>query len=275
MTVREFRAMGCRSMIAIESAGDAERLAELSMIRIARLEACWSRFLADSDVSQLNRSGGEPVAVRTATVTLIQTMAQAAELTDGAYDPTVPRSPGRRAWIERVWVDAAASIVRLDGVQLDPGGIGKGLAADLVAAAAVADGASDAVVSLGGDVRIACRARRRHVVDVASPQGDRPAIDRVALGSGAVATSGLRCSEVVDPATGQRVTGGDVVQASALAATGAMAEAFATQVMVGGWGALELLDERGVGVVAVGADGSIRANETWRRHRLERSSAAA
>ena len=53
--IRNFRAMGCRSTIVIEGAG-CDRLAELAMIRIARLEACWSLFLPDSDVSRINRA---------------------------------------------------------------------------------------------------------------------------------------------------------------------------------------------------------------------------
>ena len=55
--IRNFRAMGCRSTIVIEGAG-CDRLAELAMIRIARLEACWSLFLPDSDVSRINRADG-------------------------------------------------------------------------------------------------------------------------------------------------------------------------------------------------------------------------
>ena len=42
--------------VVVEGNGaDVERLAELAMIRIARLEASWSRFLPDSDVSRINR----------------------------------------------------------------------------------------------------------------------------------------------------------------------------------------------------------------------------
>ena len=55
--VRRFRAMGCRSTVIVEAGDvDVQRLAELAMIRIARLEAAWSTFLPDSDVSRLNRA---------------------------------------------------------------------------------------------------------------------------------------------------------------------------------------------------------------------------
>ena len=203
---RQFRAMGCRSSVVVEAVdGDAERLAELTMIRIARLEASWSRFLPDSDISRINAAGGAPVAVRAATVTLLLAMAEATRVTDGAYDPTVLH-PGTRSntpcrWLERVSIDATACVVRADGVQLDPGGIGKGLGADLVVDAAVADGASAAVVSLGGDVRLAAPAGSRHVVEIAAPRGDA-VLDRIVVADGAVATSGLRRGDLVDPANG-------------------------------------------------------------------------
>lgn len=140
---RRFQAMGCRSSVVVESdAGDAERLAELAMLRIARLEAAWSRFLPESDISRINAAGGAAVAVRGVTVTLLQAMAEAARVTDGAYDPTVvcPAAPSDAPcrWLERVSIDADACVVRADGVQLDPGGLGKGLGADLVVEAAVA-----------------------------------------------------------------------------------------------------------------------------------------
>ena len=93
--IRNFRAMGCRSTIVIEGAG-CDRLAELAMIRIARLEACWSLFLPDSDVSRINRADGASVGVRPATLTLLRAMAEATAVTGGAYDPTVrgPESAG-------------------------------------------------------------------------------------------------------------------------------------------------------------------------------------
>ena len=267
--VRQFRAMGCRSSVVVEAiGGQAERLAELTMIRIARLEACWSRFLPDSDISRINSSDGTPVAVRPATVTLLQAMAEATRVTDGAYDPTVAGAetpscaPGE--WPRRVWIDATAGVVRADGVRLDPGGIGKGLGADLVVDAAIADGASAAVVSLGGDVRLASTDGRRHAVEIAAPDGGGTVLDRIAVADGAVATSGLRRGDLVEPATGDLVVGvsggGRIVQASVLAATGAAAESLTKEVLLRGEAVLGRLGDLGVGVLAVHGDGSLAHN---------------
>jgi thiamine biosynthesis lipoprotein len=271
--VRQFRAMGCRSSAVVETArGDAERLAELSMIRIARLEACWSPFLPDSDISRINAAGGAAVAVRAATLTLLQAMAEASRVTAGAYDPTVPYSTERSnapcGWLERVSIDAATRVVQADGVQLDPGGIGKGLAADLVVAAAVDDGAIAAVVSLGGDVRLAAPAGLRHVVEIAAPDGGR-VLDRIVVADGAVATSGLRRGDVVDPRSGAVVDGRGVVQVSVLAGTGAAGESLTKEVLVRGEAVLDRLDDAGIGVLAVRGDGSLASNAAWRCRRVD------
>jgi thiamine biosynthesis lipoprotein len=212
-------------------------------------------------------------------VTLLQAMAEATRATGGAYDPTVGSAATRSgvpgSWIDLVAIDVAAGVVRVDdGLQLDPGGIGKGLAADVVAAAAVADGASDAVVSLGGDLRTSGPARRRHLVEVAAPHEDEPPIDRIVVGDGAVATSGTRRGDLFDPATGRPVDeGARFVQASVVAATGAWAEAFTKEVMVGGEPVIDRLDAAGVGVLAVGGDGRLVANSAWRRRRHDEAAA--
>jgi thiamine biosynthesis lipoprotein len=276
---RHFRAMGCRSRVIVEtSRGDAERLAELTMIRIARLEACWSPFIPDSDVSRINAAAGAAVPVRAATVTLLRAMAEASRVTAGAYDPTAPHPQDRPnapcGWLERVSIDATACVVRADGVQLDPGGIGKGLAADLVVDAVVDDGASAAVVSLGGDVRLAAPAGLRpHVVEIAAPDG-LGFVDRVVVGDGAVATSGLRRGDIVDSRSGTVVDRSGIAQVSVLAGTGAAAEALTKEVLIRGEAVLDRLDGAGIGILAVRGNGTLASNAAWRRRAAPRGDVA-
>ena len=52
------------------------------------LEAYWSRFLPDSDVSRLNLSCGEPMEVDPATSTLLDAMIDAWHTTEQRFDPT-------------------------------------------------------------------------------------------------------------------------------------------------------------------------------------------
>lgn len=276
--VRRFQAMGCRSVVVVDSVGtDCEALAERAMIGIARLEACWSPFLADSDVSRLNRAGGAAIVVRPAMVTLLQAMAEATVTTAGAYDPTVSGRRRGAPWIGDVAIDPQAGVVQAAaGTHVDPGGLGKGLAADLVVTEVLAAGAAGAVVFLGGDGRVASGDRhRRWPIDVASPDGTA-SVDRLELPDGAIATSGCRRDHLVDPTTGELHRPTDVVQVSVLAGTGATAEALAKAVLLDSTGNLAVrLDGQGVGVLAVHADGRTTANATWRRHRAGPSAEAA
>ena len=271
--VRQFRAMGCRSTVIVEATDvDSEVLAELAMIRIAQLEACWSTFLPDSDVSRLNRANGFAIAVRPATVTLLQAMAEATVLSGGAYDPTVSgHRRGRSPWFASVAIDPEVAVVSAAGLRFDPGGIGKGLAADLVVADIVSAGASTVAIFLGGDGRVASGdLGRRWAIEVAAPDG-LTSIDRVELGDGAVATSGCRRPHLVDPATGEIHEPGDIVQVSVLAGTGASAEALTKAVLLGhDADPVDRLDHQGIGVLTLHASGRTTSNTTWRAHRCGR-----
>ena len=168
-----FRAMGTNCRVVAPD-GD---LAHRAVALVGELEQTWSRFLPDSEIAQLNRSAGRLCVVSAVTFELIVRAEQACAATGGAFNPlmldqlvalgydttwddvtdapgvpTMP-SPGSVQPIE-LFDDVKA--VRLpEGTAFDPGGIGKGLAGDLVAAALLDEGAGSVQVELGGDVRVA------------------------------------------------------------------------------------------------------------------------
>ena len=78
--------------------------------------------------------------------------------------------------------------------QLDAGGIGKGLAADMVSAGLMRRGALGVLVNLGGDIR--CRGAGPSGdwrVGIDHPDGpDLPSVARITLRHGALCTSGVR-----------------------------------------------------------------------------------
>lgn len=201
---------------------------------VGALERRWSRFQPDSEVSRINAADGQPITVSTTTATLIALAVRGWAATDGAYDPTVldavigagydrsfeliaasdagPTAATRPApGCAGIAVDVDTGRVRLPaGVRIDPGGIGKGLAADLVATMLVANGASGALVNIGGDVRVAGTAPSGGWrIDV-----DLPTVTDtgLVLRSGGVATSGThrrqwvrdgqRSHHLIDPRTG-------------------------------------------------------------------------
>lgn len=218
-----FAAMGTWAHIVAVGApsGAVERARE----RIAQLEARWSRFRPDSEVSRLNRAAGRTLVVSSDTLILVGLALSGWTATEGRFDPTVLGSlldAGYDRSFERlrdtsastgtgtgagsmgaggVVVDERRGTVTLPtGVGFDPGAIGKGLAADLTVASMLAEGAHGACVSLGGDLRAEGRAPGGGpwVVDVADPfrvgaddpLGDAwPVVARLAFDAGGLATS--------------------------------------------------------------------------------------
>src|SRR5207302_10005601 len=77
------------------------------------------------------------------------------ELIDASGPPPARASaPGAAPGFGRIDIDVDGSRVRVPhGVRLDLGGLGKGLAADLLARGLVDRGARTALVSMGGDLR--------------------------------------------------------------------------------------------------------------------------
>jgi thiamine biosynthesis lipoprotein len=293
-TVRLERVMGCRAGLSVTAAaGRADRLVAAATDRLSHLERCWSRFLPDSDISRLNRARGRSVIVDQSTITLITAMAAGARATVGAFDPTLlvalvglgygpswsPSVGGdaavshrdRLGWIDVTHVDRDRSAVMLaDGVQLDPGAIGKGLAADLVAEELLGRGAEAATVDVGGDVRVTARS----VIGVSGP--DRRPLDRIALASGGVATSGTSrrwiadgawAHHILDPVSRRplaRTAVDDPVQVTVAAASAADAEVHATAVLVDpSERRIRALDQLGVGVLVVDRSGVASENTAW------------
>lgn len=145
--------MGCAVDAVI--VGGAPHLIDVAHRSIDHLEQRWSRFLPDSDISRINHSGGSSVHVDPATIVLLQAMVEGWRATGGVFDPTLlaplvglgyssswhdpaaetslPLGALLRGDLGAVQIDCATSTVTVPpGMCLDAGGIGKGLAADLV-----------------------------------------------------------------------------------------------------------------------------------------------
>ena len=297
----DFRAMGCGVEVLVHGGG--VELLDLARRRIEHFERCWTRFDASSDLCRINAAGGRDVVVDPSTVTLVQAMVRGWAATDGAFDPTLlaplvglgyvaswddatratplAAATAARTLPTAVLVDEQASVVRAPaGIGLDAGGIGKGLAADLVAAELLAAGAVGALVSIGGDVCVQGLAPQvgGWSIGVADPRDDRIEQCRLRLAAGGVATSGTSqrawitadgraVHHLLDPATGEPPThpaADAAVEATVVAGTAAWAEVWTKAVLVRGpHTVLPLLDGLGLAARAVLADGSEQCNDTW------------
>ena len=295
-----FRGMG--SVVEVEVVGGSPGHLALARDRIAFLEARWSRFLPQSDISRLNAAQGEPVVVEQYTLDLIEAMVHGYTITDGAFDPTLlaplvklgyasswhdptattelPAGVQPRGPIRGVTVDANASTARLPpGTAIDPGGIGKGMAADVVAELLVANGAAGALVSVGGDVRVLGEGPVDGGWLVAVDDAFRPEVEEssVWLRSGGLGSTGVRrrswmtesgvlAHHLLDPADCTPLPTGldDAAHATVLASKAVWAEVHATMVMVrGSLNSFARLDQTGVGARVVNGSGETLANASW------------
>jgi len=159
------------------------------------------------------------------------------------------------------------------GVALDLGGVGKGAAADLVAAGMLARGASGACVALGGDVRVAGAGPGgdRWRVPVEHPLDETCDLLTLPLRDAAVVTSttryrrwvhrGREQHHLIDPRTGLPAARG-VAAVVVTAPAAARAEALAKAALVRGVAAgLGLLDRAGVAAWIVTDDGRVLTSE--------------
>lgn len=269
-----FAAMGTAAHV--RTVGGSTSVVAQARKRLASLEARWSRFRTGSDVSELNREAGRWVPVSDETVLLLQRSLQAARATEGRFDPTVgaallahgydrtfaevPARAGRItpvAVVDGAWpaieIDVAGSAACIPaGTTFDPGGIGKGLAADLVAEE-LAGQADGILVNLGGDLRVCGAAAdpAGWVISVDDPHRAHGELGRLAIRSGAVATSSrlARCwstadgpaHHIIDPTTG-RPAAGDVAAVTVVAQEAWWAEAQATSLFLAGPDGLDRSD---------------------------------
>ena len=259
-----------RVVIVSQSTADGERLLASARNWAASLEASWSRFIATSDIYRLNTAGGRALRISPDTEVLIRHLVAAFEVTEGLFNPFVlpsliaagystslagdgvpscgaahPASPPSSRDVILESVDGATWCRLLGGATLDPGGLGKGLAADIIAERLQLSGAIGALVSMGGDIRCVGESPegfgwRIDIEAMSHPSFGQPS---VVLRSGAIATSSTHAKRwnnghhIIDPGTGKPLDerqGGSISLASVIASNAVWAEVFATACLVTG-----------------------------------------
>jgi FAD:protein FMN transferase len=265
------------------------------------VDLAYSRFRSDSELSVVNASPGLSHKLSPLLATAVAGALRAARLTGGAVDPTVggamrvvgydvtfadvaPRGPALELLIRPV---AGWQLVRFnerertiqlpERVELDLGATGKGLAADLAAAAALraAGPGAGVLVSLGGDIATAGAAPSGGwVVQVGedSRAPISPGEEAISIPSGAIATSSTTVRRwirgevvlhhILDPRTGLPARG-PWRTASVVARTCLDANLAATAAIVKGRDAVAWLEAMGVPARLVGDDGVIRRIGGW------------
>jgi FAD:protein FMN transferase len=265
-----------RLVLYADSQAQADFAASRAYERLAQLEACWSHWRADSELSRLVAQAGQgPIRISSDLFRVLSLARGLAEVSGGAFDATgaplyqlwsQARASGnlpsteelaeareRVGW-QRLRLDAANSTAELQpGTELDLSGIGKGFAADELGEVLRHAGAARSLIEIGGDLVLGDEppgSRGWRVLAGSGQQGGRDEallLRRCGIATSgdaeqAVEVSGRRHSHLIDPRSGAAMTHGHTV--TVLAETGGLADALATAASVLERGAAERLIDR-------------------------------
>ncbi len=294
----EFDCFGGRVEVRASGAGAASAL-EAARARLLDAHRCLTRFDRESELSRLNRDPRREVPASALLRRLARAVHQAGALSGGLVDATLlaeieragyaaslasegvpggeprpgpaataPAGPSERAaWATVAVNEEAGTVTRPPGVEIDGGGLAKGLLADLVG--------KDLrrfrsfAVDCCGDLRLGSRDGRERAILVADPRGGEP-LEELRLSEGAVATSGTSrrawigpdgrpAHQIIDPRSGRPAFTG-VVQATAIGPTALHAEVYAKSALLAGPAAgVEWLPHGGVLVLDDGSIETVRA----------------
>ncbi|HVR74928.1 MAG TPA: FAD:protein FMN transferase [Planctomycetota bacterium] len=300
--------MGSLCEIRVWGADSARLAASISRAFLAVEEAdrALSDYRPESELSRVSRDGArQAVEVSGLTEDFLALAEQLWRASGGAFDITLgpaveawgfrggaPRSPSmgeleavrRRVGQDKVHLERGerrGARVRLDaeGMRLDPGGLGKGFAADLAARSLEEDGVPAALVDFAGNMYAlgAPPGQAGWVVAVRDPSRPASLLGTVTLHDAGISSSGsheksividgVRRGHILSPAT-LRPTAG-AAAACVVAPTAALADGWSTAACVLGEKAIPLLEgEEGIeGTVAIECDGGERrliATRGWR-----------
>ena len=260
---------------------------------VEELESLWSRFIPTSDISRLNIANGQPTVVDERTLTLIHHMIAAHQATDGAYNPTrlplqIAAGDAHSLINDRNTALATDSIVfpQLSGIHifhdgkvslprgmtLDAGGIGKGLAADLILRVALEQGADGACINLGGDMAINTGDSIGWDVEILSPFDPGVILDTVRVSVGGVATSSLFARQRNSAGIASHLFSDSsahdtqhTVGATVIANSAAWSEAWTKYAILSNPAqAIDTLTSTGLAALLVSADGHTTRSESWK-----------
>ena len=300
---QQFFALGsdCTLHLYAPNEADARQAAAAAMAEIGRIEARYSRYRADSELSRINQiaAAGGTVDVDAETAGLLNYAYACFNKSGGLFDITsgllrnawnfsLPRLPEREAiaallpriGLDKITWDDPHLTFTVPGMAIDFGGIGKEYAVDRAASVCAALGISHGLVDLGGDIRLIgprldgtpWRVGIRHPRNAAVPMAD------IALMSGALATSGdyerfievdgLRYCHILDPRTGWPARG--LSSVSVIASECLVAGTLSTTAMLKGRDGIAWLKALGVRHIFMDEEGRVGGTEMDRTRKLGR-----
>ena len=289
-----FRAMAAENDLQLWSpdAGRAQRAAAAAIADVRRIEAKYSRYLADSVTTRINEAAGKAaVPIDAETAALLRYADHCFALSRGLFDLTSgvlrrlwdfkrrpPQLPDAAAlaavaplvdWASVAWDGNSIRLPRA-GMEIDFGGIGKEYAADRAATICIEHGIRHGLVNLAGDVRVLGPQPDGSPwrIGIVHPRHPEATIAGLELAAGAVATSGdyerffeidgCRYCHILNSRTGMPVAHWQSV--SVIAPLCVVAGSCATIALLLEGNAREFLDEQQVQWLGVAPDGALQGN---------------
>ena len=227
----------CEVVLAASSVHDAQRLAQMAIDEVLRIERKYSRYKTESLIANINQQAGlRPVVCDDETWALLQYASKLHEQSQGLFDITsgvfrqawnfqVPAIPSadkldalraKVGWHKVVLKDQSIALPSA-GMEIDLGGFGKEYAADRAAQVLQAQGVVSGYVNLAGDMRFLGPKPTGEpwMIGIQDPRHANQVVATLPITQGGLATSGdyeryfevngERYCHVLNPFTGQPV----------------------------------------------------------------------
>ena len=267
---RTLKLMGSRFDITVvaNDSIQANKYIDTAVTEISRIENLISSWDDNSQTSEINRNAGiKPVKVDKELFDLIEIAIGISKLTDGAFDisyasmdkiwkfdGSMTKMPSKEeiiASVEKVGyqnivLDKQNSTVflKLEGMKIGFGAIGKGYAADKAKTLLISKGVSSGIINASGDMNTWGKQPNGNEwkVAITNPMDKNKVFALLPITNGAVVTSGnyekyvnfngKRYTHIIDPRTGYPSTG--IISVTVFAPKAELADALATSVFVMG-----------------------------------------
>lgn len=246
----------------------ANKYIDTAVAEISRIEKLISSWDDNSQTSEINRNAGaKPVKIDKELFNLIERAIGISKLTDGAFDisyasmdriwqfdgsmTVMPSEKEIKSSVEKIGyqnivLDKKNSTVflKLEGMKIGFGAIGKGYAADKAKTLLISKGVPSGIINASGDMNTWGKQPNNEdwKVAITNPMNKNKVFALLPITNGAVVTSGnyekyvnfngKRYTHIIDPRTGYPSTG--IISVTVFAPKAELADALATSVFVMG-----------------------------------------
>ena len=292
---RTLKLMGSQFDITVvaKTTAQANKYIDIAVAEITRIEKLISSWDINSQTSEINRNAGiKAVKVDTELFNLIERGVKISKLTDGAFDisyasmdkiwhfdgnmtelpPEVEiKKSVEKIGYQNIILDKVRRTVflKLEGMKIGFGAIGKGYAADMAKKLLISKGVPSGIINASGDLNTwgTQPNGKDWMVAIVNPLNKNKVFSWMPVNNSAVVTSGnyekyvtfnnTLYSHIIDPRTGYPATG--ILSVSIFTKTAELADALATSIFVmGKETGLDFIDQlKGVECIIVDENNSI------------------